>query len=326
MSLEKFFYRYFPEYSIPECKNSFGLFCHYLRSKRILNARKKSITPNTKTIENGYMRKSATIVLGKEECFRDFICELMKKDDLCTWKQALEKKKIKPNHFINALTKMKIWDSEKYIFKKMTCRYGINFGLFSSKALNFIVQNSSDLKDIEHNFFIQWIGPFKSLDDCKNWERVNSISDKEYNFYYGMGKTRKAKLPSFYIGKSELKDVCDRMKQKSDPISSFRDNASLEIWIGRFSNSNFRSKHKLVEIAEWALIYSFKKRNGQLKKRLINKRKLNEPKEFYSVVNQCFDKITLDMRKKSKAMTYIPSMIFYYGKNNIRISDSSKMI
>ncbi len=327
ITLEKFFSKYFPEYSIPGCKNAFDSFCCYLKSKKILNAKKKCITPNTKTIENGYMRKKdSTIVLGKDGCFRDYICELMKDDDLWTWNQALEKKKIKPQHFKNALIKMKLWDDEKHVFKNMAHRYGIEFGLFSSKALNLIAQNSSDLKNIEHNFFIQWVGPFRSLDDCEKWEKENSISDKEYNFYYGMGKVPRAKLPSFYIGKSELKDVCNRMKQETDPISSFRDNASLEIWIGRFSNSNFRSKHKLVEIAEWALIYSFKKRNPLLEKRIINKRKLKEPKEFYSVVNQCFDKTTLDMRKKTEAMKYIPSMIFYYDKNNVRISDSSKTI
>lgn len=329
ITLESFFKKNFKKEFFPKCDNSFELFCNYLKKNKILNARKKDICPSLKTINNGYMTEARSVVVStKEKCFKNYICEVLKKDKLYTWQQLHEKTKIKIEYLESAMTRLNIWNDKTNEFR-CVARYNevSKYGLFSEKTIDAIINRSSDLKDVKYSFLIQWVGPFSSLNDCSKWEKDNSCRDCEYNFYYAKGKRYKEKKPSFYIGKSEMKDVCDRMKQSTDPVAKFRKNDSLEIWIGRFSKPEHRSNHNLVEIAEWAIIYSFEKRNPKLKSRLINEKKRKEPKDFCCVVNQCFDKKSLEMReKRSNAMTYIPSMVFYYGADNIRINDSSKMI
>ena len=96
ITLESFFKKNFKKEFFPKYVNSFELFCNYLKKNKILNARKKGISPSLRTIYNGYMTEARSVVVStKENCFKNYICEFLKKDRLYTWQQLREKTKIK---------------------------------------------------------------------------------------------------------------------------------------------------------------------------------------------------------------------------------------
>jgi hypothetical protein len=202
--------------------------------------------------------------------------------------------------------------------------------LFNKKAIELIVDSANDLKNIDNVFLIQWVGPFSSIQSCKDWEKTYSISDFEYNFYFGSGYPDKCKNKRYYIGKSEQKNVMNRVAG-DDPVNTlFRKHSEIELWIGRFSKRSYRTflkdekniNHKFVENAEWALVHGFLRKNPNLEDKLQNDKKRTKPKDYCCVVNQWYKKDMTRYKKRIKTAMYMPELILHYNdEDDVIIAD-----
>lgn len=338
MTLEEFFNEYFKEeYSHPENKNAYNDFLELLRYAQILDSRhSKSLKACNYWIDSGFLTKDKCRVRSgkvgdykREELLKKEILNKIEGLELYTYKNAIRESRLYPEKFEKALKNSKVWASS---LERLSANESYNcFGLFTKNAIKNIVDSANELKNIDNVFLIQWVGPFESVESCKKWEKENSISNFEYNFYYGIGKPCRKQHVFYYIGKSEQKNVSSRIANESDPITrDFRQNDPIELWIGRFSKRNYRSynedekkqNHDFVELAEWTLVHGFLQANPKLEPYLLNDKKKNKPKDFCCVVNQWHNKDGFRRRKRSEKASRIPGMILHYYKDDdVRTED-----
>lgn len=330
MNLHDFFNEYMIGYSRPDDKNAYKAFLEFLRDTNFLCKNSKRIhKPTQKYIKEGFFSaQKGVVVKGREECLKDQIIKKIKDKGLLTYDQLLSKSGLKKEIFQKTLECEKIWIPNTKTYRKK-CRY-VKYSLFTKDAFNLIKLKAGELESIVDVYFIQWIGPFYSVDSCKTWELEHSIADYEFNFYYGRGKKRNGRKFCYYIGKSEMKNVNERISQSSDPVSKdFRKNAEVEIWIGRFSNPDLRrkktdddvvkkEKHERVEHVEWELISGFKESNSN--EVLLNEKKLTAPKQTCLIINQWYKSDDMSRYKRGVgSMKEMPAMFFYYEKGKVKV-------
>lgn len=330
MNIKEFFEKYIKAgYVDPANKKAFQDFISLLRGEGYLNKRCKDLKASKYSVEQFLLTESRCEVRsGAEERFKKEILSWIKDIELYTWKNAIQESRLYPEIFEKALKSSSVWNSSSNQLSKKYSKYG----LFKKNAIKKIVDAANSLKNIDNVFFIQWVGPFYSVADCRKWEKKYSISDYEYNFYFGKGMVRNCSRERYYIGKSEQRNVSNRVKDPTDPITKdFQKKDDIELWIGRFSKRTYRSftedeknsNHEYVENAEWALVHGFLCQNPELEKYLKNDRKKTKPKEYCCVVNQWHNK--KDMRRvlrRSDFVKLMPGLILHYcNEENVRIED-----
>jgi len=326
MKLKAFFERYLKdEYSHPENQKAYEDFLCFLREDGYLQKKRRDLKASKYSIEEGFLTDGRSEVRsGAEENFKKDILNWIKEDCFYTWKNAIQKSRLNLEIFKEALKKSRVWASGQNRLCEKYCK----FGLFREKAIELIVDAANDVKNIDNVFLIQWVGPFSSVEMCESWEKKNSISNYEYNFYFAAGIPRNCKSERYYIGKSEQKNVTSRIKDPKDPVTEVKDRLK-ELWIGRFSQKSHRIflesekgiNHKFVENAEWALIYGFKQQNHD--KKLINRKKITKPKNYCCIVNQWYDQKNMNRRtRRSEATKCMPGLILHYNdEDDVRIAD-----
>lgn len=341
MNLESFFNNYMDDYSNPHSGMMFVDFCDFLRAKKILKGNAKKIIPSDIIIKKCFMKKDTDVVIEENvNDFQKYILGMLKSKEnpLWTWNGAINKVELKETVFCEMLENLGYYDSENDEYTQKGKNNGILYNLLTNKVLDTIVKNVGVFDDINDVFFIQWVGPFSSVEECNEWENEHSISNKEFNFYFGCGKQANKHKQSFYIGKSERNFITSRISQETDPITrDFRENADKEIWIGRFSDKELRSdkseevrkrNHKAVENAEWALIYGFKKKNPNLFNALLNDKKTkNPPKTYITIINQWYKKNSFEFwqrKNKNICSGLLPDIILYNGEDYTKFAEILK--
>ena len=329
MKLEFFFKKYMEsDYSHPQSKRKYQDFVCLLREEGYLNKKCKDLRASKYSIDEGFLTAGRCEVRsGAEERFKKDILSWIKETGLYTWKNAIQESRLNPQIFEKSLKKSSVWASRQNRLSEMYCTYG----LFNERAIKLIVDTASKLKNVDNVFLIQWIGPFNSIESCKNWEKKHSISDFEYNFYFCSGFPDNCKHKRYYIGKSEQKNVMDRVAG-NDPVNTdFRKHSDIELWIGRFSKRNYRTffkdekniNHEFVEIAEWTLVHGFLCKNPQLNDYLMNDKKRSTPKDYCCVVNQWYNKKDMQrVLRRSGTARLMPGLILHYcDEEDVRVED-----
>lgn len=330
MKLEIFFKKNMEsDYSYFRNKRNYQDFVSLLRKEGYLNKKCRDLKASKYSIDEGFLTDGRCEVRsGAEERFKRDILSWIKEIELYTWNNAIQESRLYPEIFEKALKLSSVWNSSSNQLSKKHTKYG----LFKKNAIKKIVDAANRLKNIDNVFFIQWVGPFYSVAACRKWEKKYSISDYEYNFYFGKGMVRNCSRERYYIGKSEQRNVSNRVKDPTDPITKdFQKKDDIELWIGRFSKRAYRSftedekisNHEYVENAEWALVHGFLCQNPELEKYLKNDRKKTKPKECCCVVNQWHNQKDLKrVLRRSDLVKLMPGLILHYhNEEEVRVED-----
>jgi hypothetical protein len=163
------------------------------------------------------------------------------------------------------------------------------------------------MDEIDKIFMIQWIGPFQTIDELKNWEKKNSIVN-EFCLYLLSGKEYRKKSTSLYCGKTEMQRLSSRYKNhKKYELIKDRE---LNIWIGRFSNKKLATSDN-IDIVETLII-------SHWQPNLNDKKKAHYPGFAICVVNSWYKK---DAKTRYINRVYpvqqLEDVIFYDINSNV---------
>lgn len=163
--------------------------------------------------------------------------------------------------------------------------------------------------DIEHTFTIQWVGPFKNLNDYQSYLKSECpyITDI-FSFYYFYGNKKGSGHPRNkkdyrYIGIHTAKGGIEkRLNSNHEHLSDFFE---YEIWIGTFANDNNRNKFN-AELVESLLISTYK---NILTENIKKKKSL--PKESIAIINLWYRRNRQHWRRKKADIALINDTIFF---------------
>lgn len=113
-------------------------------------------------------------------------------------------------------------------------------------------------------FIIEWVGPFFSLDELKEWEKVNNQSC-DFNFYIITGKLKGKKTITHYCGitDNQIGYIYFRFHDKTHKVHNL--SRETNIWIGCLSNQKQRTRNN-IELCE-TMIISYWQPEENIKKR-----------------------------------------------------------
>ena len=309
MTLRNFFEEYLTEYKEMEYKN----FIQFLKDWEYINRNLKPKPDNT------FMNGVDSVINSKAKNFAEELKNELR-EYYFTWEQA--EKETQLRDLRQLLTNLDYLSNEN-VYTQKGINAGIEYNLLTKKILNKVRNEVLQIDDIDDVFFIQWIGPFSSVDECAKWEEDFSIQNCEFNFYYISGIPPRKQKRDFYIGISERGCVCERWQTDTNHvIHTFRD-GTKEIWIGRFSSDKIRTvenKRPYIEIVEWLLIYAFKNKNGN--EHLKNSRKLKVPPRYGCIINQWFKTdLSIYKRKTNHCPSHMPDVFYFFGDDNVKLFD-----
>lgn len=116
--------------------------------------------------------------------------------------------------------------------------------------------------DITKTFTIQWVGPFKNLQEMKIYLKDETTCQNSlFNFYYFSGN-KKGKGCSIsrvyaYLGIHKKADgIEQRLNNWHSHYKDFHENDNMRIWIGAFGNVNDQNEEN-IEDAETLFISTY---------------------------------------------------------------------
>lgn len=176
------------------------------------------------------------------------------------------------------------------------------------------------MEDIKQIFTIQWVGPFASLKQMKEYlNRPETCEKQLFTFYYicgsknGSGYHRsKTDYRYFGIHKQTETSIEQRLNNAHEHLCEFRED-SRHIWIGSFANCDHQSPQN-IEDTETLFISTYRNELTENKKK-----KKATPSESICVVNLWYKEDETEWKKR-KAETRIFSDVMVYEKELGRFS------
>ena len=108
------------------------------------------------------------------------------------------------------------------------------------------------MEDIRKVFAIQWVGPFKTLDDMKSYlKNPETCDENQFSFYYFRGKkkgTGYGRKPYSYFGIHKGEHITWRLTQTHEHYKAFFEDDNMRIWIGRFSNKKWKKPRNIEDV------------------------------------------------------------------------------
>lgn len=108
------------------------------------------------------------------------------------------------------------------------------------------------MEDINKTFTIQWVGPFKNIEEIKEYENDENTADTSlFNFYFFSGhKYRQRKNRIFrYFGIHKKNDsITKRLNDRHQRLLDFDDDKDLNLWIGAFSCSKNQTERNIEDV------------------------------------------------------------------------------
>ena len=146
------------------------------------------------------------------------------------------------------------------------------------------------MEDIRKVFAIQWVGPFKTLDDMKSYLRNPETCDESlFSFYYFRGKKKGTgygrKLYS-YFGIHKGGNLSERLTKKHEHYKDFVEDDNMRIWVGAFSDKKWQ-KSSNIEDVETVFIRVYNDKEGRF---LTENRKKTQSvlKESVCIINRWY--------------------------------------
>ena len=132
------------------------------------------------------------------------------------------------------------------------------------------------MNNIDKVFIIQWVGPFFTLEELKEWEIENI--DCKSNLYMFTGKEYRHRTVSDYVGITEQEYVYKRLNNNHGKFNKI--SKDLNIWVGHFSCSDHATREN-ISIVETLLISSWQPN-------LNERKKIYYPYSSICVINQWY--------------------------------------
>lgn len=169
------------------------------------------------------------------------------------------------------------------------------------------------MEDIKHTYTIQWVGPFSSYDDYKDYlKSEETISPDLFSIYYFEAKIDGRYKKRRYLGIHKKNDGIDKRLNKShEHFSQFVDAKELCIWIGSFSYYNYQ-KEDNIDIVETLFIQAYKDLLTE-----NEKKKKSLPSESVCIINMWFDKKDHFRKYAKKTPDIFSDVLVYYHEENI---------
>lgn len=130
-------------------------------------------------------------------------------------------------------------------------------------------------KTLLKTYIVSWYGPFHSIDEMAEWERLQDI---DFCLYLVQGKKPNAKIYSYYCGQT-TRTVLERFNDRNHHIREIPNLRS--IWIGAIEN---RHNEQDIDIAENMFIDLLW---GQYGEQCLNKQSLYFQEHNFNVLFIC---------------------------------------
>lgn len=171
------------------------------------------------------------------------------------------------------------------------------------------------MEDINKTFTIQWVGPFKSLDEIKEYERDESTAYKSlFSFYFFSGhkyKQRKNKIFRYFGIHKKIDKVTKRLNERHSHFLKFDNDSDLNIWIGSFACSKDQNDERNIEDVETLFISTY---DNELTEN-VRKTK-NPPSQSICVINRWYDTKDSEWIYRKKDTAFIDDVIVYEKEYN----------
>lgn len=119
------------------------------------------------------------------------------------------------------------------------------------------------MQDITKTFTIQWVGPFKNIEQVKSYLKDTSTCDNTlFNFYYFSGNKKgpghsRSKIYAYFGIHKKTDGIEKRLNNYHTQYRKFHENNNMKIWIGAFGNEKDQ-KERNIEEAETLFISTYK--------------------------------------------------------------------
>lgn len=168
------------------------------------------------------------------------------------------------------------------------------------------------MEDINKTFTIQWVGPFKSYEEIKEYERdVNTAHKSLFNFYFFSGhkyKQRKNKIFRYFGIHKRFDCITKRLNERHSHFSEFDKDNDLNIWIGAFGCSDNQTEQNIEDVETLIISTYFES--------LENIRKKNPPSQSICLINRWYDKNDVEWINRKRDTALFDDVIVYEKEYN----------
>lgn len=118
------------------------------------------------------------------------------------------------------------------------------------------------MQDITKTFTIQWVGPFKNMQQMKQYLGKESTCDTSlFNFYYFLGNKKGkgyscSKIYAYFGIHKKIDGIDKRLNNYHTHYKDFHENGNMRIWIGAFGNEKDQQEGN-IEDAETLFISTY---------------------------------------------------------------------
>lgn len=118
------------------------------------------------------------------------------------------------------------------------------------------------MQDITKTFTIQWVGPFKNIQQMNDYLKDDSTCDKSlFNFYFFSGNKKgkgysNARTYAYFGIHKKADGIEKRLNNYHAHYKDFHENENMRIWIGAFGNEKDQ-KEENIEDAETLFIRTY---------------------------------------------------------------------
>ncbi len=161
-------------------------------------------------------------------------------------------------------------------------------------------------------YYLQWFGPFPSVDELKKWRQEEN---EECYLYLLQGKKKWHQKYTYYCGQTFKQNVEDRLSNSNHHIRELQERSdSLRIWVGSFGNIKNPTKDD-VNLCEKMLTSEMMQIEVD-DAYTANKTNLKSPNDDVIIVNEWFD-LEMSHRERTSKISpanRVPDVISYWSK------------
>ena len=166
---------------------------------------------------------------------------------------------------------------------------------------------------VKRTYTIQWVGPFHSSEDIKDYKYDDATIDIGYfNFYCFEARNRSNSKWRRYLGIHQKNDGIDkRLNDWHEHYRLIKDYKYKNIWIGTFGNDRDQKDKSNIDIVETLFIRAYKDELDDNEK----KKKL-EPAESVCVVNLWYNIYDQVRHNRNHTISFMDDVIVWDNENH----------
>jgi hypothetical protein len=171
------------------------------------------------------------------------------------------------------------------------------------------------MEDIKKTFTIQWVGPFASLDELRDYCQKGSKEEPEvcpsglFNFYYFTGRNKQKwsrKIESYFGIHYKNDGIMNRVNNSHEHLSQVREDKDFHLWIGSFANIANQTPQNIEDV-ETIFIRAYKHfLSLNIRK---TRKELTDLSESYCIINLWYKTNEDPWRRKPDSVKAIDDVL-----------------